>query len=77
MDNVDLDEQKKIKYHYVIIEYLVHVRAGTIRAASDAAELNWVPFDEVEEYNLTAAFRVFFGRNREKLEKANSYTINL
>ncbi len=73
VDNVDLDEQGKIKYHYVIIDYLVHVKAGTIQAASDAEELRWVPFDEVETYNLTASFRVFFRENREKLEKANSY----
>ena len=73
VDNVDLDEQGKIKYHYVIIDYLVHVIAGTIQAASDAAELRWVPFDEVESYNLTASFRLFFNNNREKLAQANSY----
>lgn len=73
VDNVDFDEQGKVKYHYVIIDYLVHVKAGTIKAASDAAEIRWVLFDEVEDYNLTASFRVFFRQNREKLEKANSY----
>src|ERR1700690_464007 len=63
VDNVDLDEQGKVKYHYVIIDYLVHVKAGTIQAASDAEELRWVPFDEVEAYNLTASFRLFFKNN--------------
>jgi ADP-ribose pyrophosphatase YjhB (NUDIX family) len=72
VDNVDLDEQGKIKYHYVIIDYLVQVKCGIVAAASDAAELRWVPFNEVEDYNLTASFRVFFRKNREKLEKANS-----
>ncbi len=62
VDNVDLDEQGKVKYHYVIIDYLVHVIAGNIQAASDAAELRWVPFDEVESYNLTASFRLFFNK---------------
>jgi 8-oxo-dGTP diphosphatase len=70
--NVDLDDQRKVKYHYVIIDYLVHVKSGNIQAASDAAELRWVPFDEVEDYNLTTSFRLFFRQNREKLEKANS-----
>ena len=73
VDNVDLDEQGKVKYHYVIIDYLVHVKAGAIKAASDAAELRWVPFDEVETYNLTASFRLFFRQNRERLEKISSY----
>ena len=73
VENVDLDEQSKIKYHYVIVDYLVHVKGGSIEAASDAAELRWVPFCEVDSYNLTASFRLFFRDNREKLERANSY----
>jgi 8-oxo-dGTP diphosphatase len=73
VDNVDVDEHGKVKYHYIIVDYLVHVKAGIIQAASDAAELRWVAFDEVESYNLTASFRFFFRQNRKKLEQANSY----
>jgi 8-oxo-dGTP diphosphatase len=73
VDNVDLDEKGRVKYHYVIIDYLVHIKSGTIKAASDASELRWVSFDEVESYDLTTSFRLFFRRNREKLVKANSY----
>ena len=73
VSNVDLDEQDKVKYHYIIIDYLVHVKSGTAKASSDAAELHWVPFEDVENYNLTASFRLFFRNNREKLEKSNSY----
>ena len=71
---VEIDAENKVKYHYVIIDYLVHVVGGVIEAASDAVELRWVPFDEVESYDLTASFRLFFRRNREKLSKANSYS---
>jgi ADP-ribose pyrophosphatase YjhB (NUDIX family) len=73
VSNVDWDEQGKVKYHYVIIDYLVHVKGGSAVAASDALELRWVPFDEVEGYDLTASFRLFFRHNREKLEKSSSY----
>jgi 8-oxo-dGTP diphosphatase len=73
VSNVDFDEQGKVKYHYIIIDYLVHVTGGEVAAASDAEELRWVPFDEVEAYNLTASFRLFFRNNRAKLEQANSY----
>jgi 8-oxo-dGTP diphosphatase len=74
VSNVDLDEQGKVKYHYVIIDYLVHITDGQAGAASDAEELRWVPFEEVEGYNLTASFRLFFRHNREKLEKSSSYS---
>ena len=73
VSNVDLDEKGKVKYHYVIIDYLVHVKAGTAQASSDAVELRWAPLNEVEGYDLTASFRVFFRNKREKLEKASSY----
>jgi 8-oxo-dGTP diphosphatase len=73
VDNVDLDQEGKVKYHYVIVDYLVQVKGGNIAAASDAEELRWVPFDEVESYILTASFKEFFKHNRERLEKENSY----
>lgn len=73
VSNVDYDEESKVKYHYIIIDYLVHVMSGEAKAASDAMELRWVPFGEVEELNLTASFRLFFRNNREKLEKTDSF----
>jgi len=73
VDNVDLDESGKVKYHYVIVDYFVTVKGGTLSAASDAADLRWVRLDEVENYDLTASFRVFFKHNRQRLEKFNSY----
>ncbi len=73
VSNVDFDEKGRVKYHYVIIDYLVHVKGGSMSAGSDAVELRWVPFDEVERYDLTASFRLFFRQNSKKLAKVNSY----
>lgn len=73
VDNVEVDGESMVKYHYVIIDYLVEVVEGEAAAASDAEELRWVPLDEVENYVLTASFRQFFVKNKGKLAKANSY----
>ena len=73
VSNADLDEHGRIKYHYVIIDYLVHVKGGSLGSASDAADLRWVAFGEVEGYDLTASFRLFFRHNRSMLEQANSF----
>jgi ADP-ribose pyrophosphatase YjhB (NUDIX family) len=73
VSQVEIDTENKVKYHYVIVDYVVHVIGGIIGAASDAVELRWVSFEEVENYDLTASFRLFFRRNREKLSKANSF----
>jgi ADP-ribose pyrophosphatase YjhB (NUDIX family) len=74
VSQVEHDPDGKIRYHYVIVDYLVQVVGGTIGAASDAVELRWVPFDEVENYALTTSFRLFFRNNKEKLAKASSYS---
>jgi 8-oxo-dGTP diphosphatase len=73
VSQVELDDKGKVKYHYVIVDFLVHVVGGTIGAASDAVELRWVSFEEVESYDLTTSFRLFFRNNKEKLSRANSY----
>ena len=69
VDNVDLDESGKVKYHFIIVDYLVTAkRVGALKAASDAEDLKWVPFNEVEAYDLTQSFRAFFKRNRRRLK---------
>lgn len=68
VSDVSLDENEKIKYHFIIVDYFVTVRRGELKAASDADALKWVSFNEVEEYDLTRSFRAFFSRNRQKIE---------
>jgi len=72
VNNVTLDEDGRIKYHFLIVDYFVKLKGGKLKAADDAAELKWVKFSEVENYDLTKSFREFFQRNRQKLEKLNS-----
>jgi 8-oxo-dGTP diphosphatase len=70
---VSLGEKGGVLYHYVILDYLVTVKSGNPTAASDADALKWVPFNEVEEYDLTESFRLFFRRNRQKLGNPSFY----
>lgn len=68
VDNIDLDELGRVKYHFVIVDYLVRVKGSEFKVASDAEDLEWVPFGKVEDFDLTSSFRVFFRRNRHQLE---------
>ena len=68
VDHISLDESGKVKYHFVIVDYLVTVKGGKPKAASDADALKWVSFNDVEEYDLTESFRRFFQGNRQRLE---------
>jgi mutator protein MutT len=69
VNQATLDESGKVKYHFVIVDYVVKLKGGTATAASDAAELEWVLLDEVEKKDLIRSFRGFFEKNRKKLEK--------
>ncbi len=71
VDNVDIDDNGKVRYHFVIVDYALQVASVTFKASSDAEELRWVPFDEVEKYELTQSFREFLQRNRRNLEKTS------
>lgn len=72
VNSMTTDEDGRIKYHFVIVDYFVKLKGGKLKAADDAAELRWVEFREVENYDLTKSFREFFQRSRQKLEKLNS-----
>jgi len=56
VDNVTRDRNGEIRYHFVIIDFFVKLKGGTLKAQSDAEELKWVSFDEVEKYDLTKSF---------------------
>jgi len=72
VDNVVRDENGEIKYHFIIIDYFVKLKGGTVKAASDAEELKWVALDEVEKYDLTKTFMEFFKRDYRRLQELNS-----
>ena len=73
VDHISLDEKGTVKYHFVIVDYLVKVKSGKPKAASDAEALKWVSFNEVEVYDLTESFRRFFQGNRQRLENPSLY----
>ncbi len=67
VDQMDLDESGRVKYHFVIVDYILKIRDGEPKAASDVEELRWVELSDVETYNLTGSFRRFFKKNKNKL----------
>ena len=71
VDSITLDDKNAVKYDFVIIDFLVDVKEGKLFPASDALDLKWVPFNQVEKYGLTDSFREFFEKNKELLEDAS------
>jgi 8-oxo-dGTP diphosphatase len=53
LDRVERTTDGRVEYHYVIIDYLCRVGAGTLAYASDVDDVEWVSRDRVPLYNLT------------------------
>jgi ADP-ribose pyrophosphatase YjhB (NUDIX family)/ketosteroid isomerase-like protein len=53
-DRILLDEERHVRFHYVLIDYLCRPLGGTIRAGSDVAEARFVAPADLGPYQLTA-----------------------
>jgi len=53
LDRVVRDGQGRIRYHWVLVDYVATVESGELCAASDADEAIWVEVDEVARLDTT------------------------
>ena len=47
VERVVPDQDGRVEYHYVLLDYLCTRRGGTARAASDAGDVTWATLDEL------------------------------
>jgi ADP-ribose pyrophosphatase YjhB (NUDIX family) len=62
LDRVVRDSSGRIRYHYVIIDYLARWVAGEPRAGSDAAAVRWLHRDEWAALPLTEGLSAVLAR---------------
>jgi ADP-ribose pyrophosphatase YjhB (NUDIX family) len=53
LDRVVRDAEGRVRYHWVLVDFLAVARGGTLCAGDDAADARWVRIDEVESYDTT------------------------
>jgi 8-oxo-dGTP diphosphatase len=53
LDRITRDDDGRVEYHYVIIDYLCEAVGGSVACASDADDARWVARDELAGYGLT------------------------
>ena len=69
VDNILGDSHGKLRFHFVILDYLTKLKGGTLQPSSDVLDTKWVRMDEAEDYDLTKTFRAFLRRNKAELKK--------
>lgn len=73
-DSIVRDEDHKVRYHYVLCEYLCSVVGGALRASSDAMAVRWVPLSELCSTEMNPGTRRFIKKVAEEecmVEKAS------
>ena len=53
LDRVVPDAEGRIRYHWVLVDYVAFVESGTLCAASAADEAQWVEVESVERLETT------------------------
>jgi ADP-ribose pyrophosphatase YjhB (NUDIX family) len=53
LDRVVKDAEGRVRYHWVLVDYLAYPDTETICAGSDAAEARWVPVADVPTLDAT------------------------
>lgn len=69
VDNIVLDLNRKLRFHFVILDYLTELKGGSLQSSSDVTDAKWVRIEEAEDYDLTKTFREFLKRNKDELTK--------
>ena len=62
VDKIVEDETSRIKFHFVIIDYLAEYRGGMPVASSDALDVAWARSEEFTSYDLTPTLIDLFKR---------------
>ena len=71
-DRIFFDGQNKVKYHYVILDYLCFTDADKIIPTSDVDDYAWITLKEIGNYEFTTGVKDFL---MEVLEQ-NLFLIN-
>ena len=54
-ERVIRDDEKRVRYHYVLIDFLCRAIGGDLKAGSDAADVRWFTRDELPALKIGRA----------------------
>lgn len=67
IDFIDYDAEGRLKYHYVLIDYLAFATGGILSAGSDVSEVQLVAPVDLDKFALPAITRAFFEKHGARL----------
>jgi len=55
VDRIIRDAERKVQYHYVLVDFLCRRVSGEARSGADAVELCWITLPELERFPISDA----------------------
>ena len=52
VNSINRDDEKRVQFHYTLIDFVAEWKSGDIVAGDDAADARWVPMEDIGDYNL-------------------------
>jgi 8-oxo-dGTP diphosphatase len=59
VDKIMRDDDGRVRYHFIIVQFLARIVEGEVKAMDDAMEARWVRLSELPSYDITASLRDF------------------
>ena len=59
VDKIMRDDEGRVMYHFIIVQFMARIVKGEVRAMDDALEARWVRLSELPSYDITASLRDF------------------
>ena len=67
-DILTLDESGRLRYHYVLLQFLAKPKKGVLEPKSDTTDARWVQLEEADNDDLAESVRSFIKKHRNELE---------
>lgn len=67
VDFIEEDPAGKIKYHYVLLDYLAYAVSGKLRPSSDVSDFRLVGRGEIDSLEVPDLTKRFLRQNRKKI----------
>ncbi len=59
LDSIHRDDDGRVRYHYVLFEYLCEYISGEVSPSSDAPNAKWVEYNELDSVDIMPSTKKF------------------
>lgn len=74
-DRILRDDDGRVRYHFVLVDFLCRPTGGTLEAADDVSDARWVPLDGLTPYGLTDKAADVIALGRRLLEQGSPWNV--